>query len=364
MSFKASGRHQSVLKRFKKDLFGGDSSRPHPKASSRPSPERRRPPAVEEPLPAESFSQDISLTDPDYTSPCMYQEFYGFRRPPFNNTPDPKFFFLSSKHKEGLSRLEYAAQARKGFVLMTGEIGSGKTTVCRALIQRLHVSTKVALVTNTSMTSEELIRNICSEFNLETEGESKGQMITRLNHFLIQQLSLDKNVLLILDEAQNLDNSVLEEIRMLSNLETAQEKLIQIFLVGQPELRDKINAPELKQLRQRVALRYHMRPLDAEETKEYVNYRIDRAEAVAPPRFSEKAIEEIYQYTEGVPRVINTLCDNALIEGLSKEVFNINQGIVFDVIADLEGLSREEMGQGERVEGFLGKIRSAIVGRR
>lgn len=354
MGYRASGRHYHVLRRFKRELFGGKAP-VEEEVLSTPPPRRAE-------VPEDSLSDTGS--DPEYTSPCLYQHYYGFRRPPFNNTPDPKFFFLSNKHSEGLSRLLYAAQARKGFVLLTGEIGSGKTTICRALIHKLRLSTRVALITNTSLNSLQLIASIAEEFGLPTQNRSKGEIITELNKYLIKQLSLDRNVLLILDEAQNLEESVLEEIRMLSNLETTQEKLIQIFMVGQPELRDKINSPRLKQLRQRIALRYHMMPLDRSETVEYIAHRLKVASAVCPPHFTDNSLEMIYQYSEGIPRVVNTVCDNALIVGFTRETFKINEDVVQEVIADMEGLPKPEPVEIDRTGGWLSRVRQAIEGRR
>ncbi|HEQ60560.1 MAG TPA: AAA family ATPase, partial [Firmicutes bacterium] len=253
------------------------------------------------------------------------------------NTPDPKFFFLSRQHQEALSRLVYAAQARRGFVLLTGEIGSGKTTLCRALMNRLRLTTEVALVTNANITSKELISSIAEELGVSTRRKSKGAILRELNRFLIEQLSLDRNVLVILDEAQNLRGGVLEEVRMLSNLETAQEKLVQIFLVGQPELREKLNQPELKQLRQRIALRYHVLPLDGDECRNYITHRLNVAEAERVPQFSAAALEKIFRYSQGVPRLVNTVCDNALIVGFTRGTLSIDGDIIEEVIADLEG---------------------------
>lgn len=287
--------------------------------------------------------------DPAYSSACIYLHFYGFRRPPFNNTPDPKFFFLSRQHQEALSRLVYAAQARRGFVLLTGEIGSGKTTLCRALMNRLRLTTEVALVTNANITSKELISSIAEELGVSTRRKSKGAILRELNRFLIEQLSLDRNVLVILDEAQNLKGAVLEEVRMLSNLETAQEKLVQIFLVGQPELRDKINQPELKQLRQRIALRYHVLPLDGDECRKYVAHRLHIAEAERVPEFSGAALEKIFRYSEGVPRLINTVCDNALIVGFTRGTLTLDGDIIDEVIADLEGSCPPSAGEAIRL---------------
>jgi general secretion pathway protein A len=357
VSFRSSRRHHKVLQGFKDDLFG-----------RRKSPRNHKLPRVTR-LPAQASvhrpqPEEVGEADQEYASPCIYQKFYGFKRPPFNNTPDPNFFFMSQKHSESLSRLLYAAQSRKGFVLLSGEIGSGKTTVCRALINKLRLTSKVALVTNTSISGSQLVRMIAEEFELETENKSKWEIISELNGFLISQLANDRNVILILDEAQNLSNQVLEEVRMLSNLETTQEKLIQIFLVGQPELRQKVNAPELKQLRQRIALRFHLKPLDEQESRDYIAHRLRVANAVCPPRFPEASLELIYEYSEGIPRVINTVCDNALIEGFVKETFKIGRDIVEEVINDLEGITIEEEKEPRKPSSFMRRLRQALGGRR
>ena len=191
----------------------------------------------------------------------MYNQFYGFKESPFNLTPNSKFFFASHKHTEALDSLAYAINQRKGFVVITGEIGSGKTTVCRTLLSRLDRHTQVALITNTHLNSKDLLTMVLEDLEIEFSNGSKAKLLSQLNSYLIDQIKQDNNVVLIIDEAQNLKPNVLEEIRMLSNLETETEKLIQIILLGQPELKQKLALSRLEQLRQRVAVYFHLSPL-------------------------------------------------------------------------------------------------------
>jgi general secretion pathway protein A len=199
----------------------------------------------------------------------MYEKFYGLTEKPFNMTPDSKFFYPSAKHEEALNCLLLAISERNGFVVITGEIGSGKTTICRTLINKLDQATKVALVLNTHLGKKELITTVLEDLNIEYRSTSKTHLLSALNKYLLKQASDDVNVVLIIDEAQNLTPSVIEEIRMLSNLETEKEKLIQIILMGQPELKKKLAMPKLEQFRQRVVFHYHLDPLNREETNIY-----------------------------------------------------------------------------------------------
>ncbi|MCX6743256.1 MAG: AAA family ATPase [Candidatus Parcubacteria bacterium] len=192
----------------------------------------------------------------------MYEKFYGFSEKPFNTTPDSKFFFPSAKHTEALNSLIYALNERKGFVVITGEIGAGKTTVYRTMLNKLDLNTRVAVITNTHLTPKELIAETLDEFEIEYKGGTKQKLLSQLNNYLIGQLASDMNVVLIIDEAQNLPPKVLEEVRMLSNLETEKEKLIQIVLIGQPQLRAKLENANLEQFKQRIAVYYHIYPLN------------------------------------------------------------------------------------------------------
>ena len=207
----------------------------------------------------------------------MYEEFYGFTGKPFNMTPDSDFFFSSSKHEEALNQLLVAINEKSGFAVVTGEIGSGKTTVCRTLLHRLDSTTKVSLVLNTHLGKKELLTTVLEDLNIEYRSRSKTDLLGALNHYLLENIARGVNVVIIIDEAQNLTPSVLEEIRMLSNLETEKEKLIQIILLGQPNLKKKLSTSKLEQFMQRVVFYYHLEPLDREETEAYIKHRLKKA---------------------------------------------------------------------------------------
>ena len=265
----------------------------------------------------------------------MYEEFYGFKERPFNVTPDARFFYPSAKHREALDSLYYAVSQRLGFVVITGEIGAGKTTVCRTLLKRLPATTKVAVITNTLVTGRHLLCAILDEFELPVgEREPRWKLINRLNEFLITALSHDENAVVVIDEAQNLTPSVLEEIRLLSNLETERAKLIQIILMGQPELRLKLNLPTLAQLKQRVLVSYHLQPLDLSETMAYVKHRQNRVGATASA-FTPEAMEIIYNYSKGVPRLINLICERALLSGYGEQLKPIDGSFMQQVASEL-----------------------------
>ncbi len=273
----------------------------------------------------------------------MYEKYYGFTDRPFNLTPDSKFFYASHKHEEALNCLLLAISERNGFVVITGEIGSGKTTICRTLINKLDPATKVALVLNTHLGKKELITTILEDLDIEYKSTSKTHLLAALNKYLIKQASQDVNVVVIIDEAQNLAPSVLEEVRMLSNLETEKEKLVQIVLMGQPELRKKLALPKLEQFRQRVVLHYHLYPLDRKETKEYIKHRLKTAGNQGADILDDEAIEAVYNYSGGVPRLINLVCHNALISGLVLEARVITGDIMKETVGELmQGVARQE----------------------
>lgn len=264
----------------------------------------------------------------------MYNKYYGFKETPFNLTPNSRFFFPSGKHTDALDSLIYAIKERKGFIVITGEIGSGKTTVCRALLNKLDNKTQTALVTNTHLNGKDLLMSILDEFEIEYTNSSKAKLLTRLNEYLIEQLRRDHNVVLIIDEAQNLKPSVLEDIRMLSNLETETDKLIQIILLGQPELKKKLSLDRLEQLRQRVAIFYHLSPLSYEETKEYILHRLKVASGGDRKYFTEGCFPVIYKFAQGVPRLVNQICDSALLTGYVKELYILDENILNEVIQE------------------------------
>jgi general secretion pathway protein A len=265
----------------------------------------------------------------------MYEKFFGFSEKPFNITPDSKFFFPSAKHTEALNSLLYAISERRGFVVITGEIGAGKTTVCRTLLNRLDMNTKVALVTNTHLTPRELIASILEELEIEHKGGTKQKLLSCLNEFLIAQLAQDINVVLIIDEAQNLSPKVLEEVRMLSNLETEKEKLIQIILLGQPQLRVKLEHQRLEQFKQRIAVYYHLKELNKKESEEYIQHRLKLVSSNGVMDiFEPHAIDLIYDYSKGTPRVINLICDSALLSGYVYDTKKITDKIIYDVVKE------------------------------
>ena len=269
----------------------------------------------------------------------MYEPFYGLTENPFRMTPDSRYFYPSARHLDALNHMVYAIDDRRGFVVITGEIGSGKTTLSRVLFQKLGSKTKTAIIRNTQLTPRDLIELVMDEYEIDYRpGMRKMQMVGLLNEFLIEQLRRDYNVVLLIDEAQNLTPSVLEEVRMLSNLETETDKLIQIILMGQPELKDKLWLPSLTQLRQRVTLHYHLGAMDGPETVGYILHRLKVAGGDGSPAFDEEALARIYSYTGGVPRLINGLCDRALLTGFVNEAKPIGGAVIDEVARELPAL--------------------------
>jgi general secretion pathway protein A len=267
----------------------------------------------------------------------MYERFFNFTETPFNLTPDPRFFFSSPKHEDAFSQILYGIQERKGFIVLTGEVGTGKTTLCRLLLDRLDAKIKTSLIFNPNLTTVELLQAINQDFGIASKSQSKRELLDELNRFLLSGLSQRGNAVLIVDEAQNLTIDCLEEIRLLSNLETPKEKLLQILLVGQPELRDKLVLQELRQVNQRVSLRYHLDPLDLTETENYIGYRLKVAGDREGIRFTPRAIDMIHRLTHGIPRLINLLCDKALLAAYVAETKVINATLVDRAQIELEG---------------------------
>ena len=265
----------------------------------------------------------------------MYQDYFGFNEMPFNTTPDSRFFFPSSKHAEALASLIYAVSERKGFVVITGEVGAGKTTVCRILLNRIEPNTKVVLITNTNITCDQLFEIICSQLGLDAGVGDKAAVFQMLNAYLLEQLEQEATVLLIIDEAQNLSSDVLEEVRMLSNLETERDKLLQVVLLGQPELRRRLHLPELRQFRQRIVVTYHLSPLNLQETIQYIFYRLKIAGGIDKVKFTRRAVNEIYENAKGIPRLVNIICDSALLSCFVRNVAVISQRIVDEVVHEL-----------------------------
>jgi general secretion pathway protein A len=269
----------------------------------------------------------------------MYLKFYELREKPFTVTADPNFLYLSKKHQEAISHMQYGIQERMGFLEITGEIGTGKTTLCKALLNTLDEHTKTAFILNSNLSEIQLLQAIVEDFGIQLKNKNKITMLNELNRFLIDQLKRNNNSVLIVDEAQNLKSSLLEQIRLLSNLETEKEKLLQIILVGQPELKEKLASRELAQLRQRISIRYHILPLDKGEIEGYICHRIKIAsEEVVVNFFEESAIEEIFKYSRGIPRLINIICDKALLAGYVLERKNINAEIIKKCAKEIEGI--------------------------
>lgn len=272
----------------------------------------------------------------------MYEAFFELRENPFRMTPDTRYFYSSVQHRDALNHMVYAIEERRGFVVITGEIGAGKTTLSRVLFQKLDPTTKTAIIRNTHLTAKDLIACTLDELEIPyAPSSTKTKLIGALNEFLIDELRDNNNVVLLIDEAQNLKSNVLEEVRMLSNLETETEKLIQIVLMGQPELKTTLGVRSLRQLRQRVTLHYHLGPLDEGETAGYVQHRMHTAGANSKPIFTNGAQARIYQYTHGVPRLINGLCDRALLTGYVNETKTISAAIIDEVAGELPSLARE-----------------------
>ncbi|MFO7870746.1 MAG: AAA family ATPase [Kiritimatiellia bacterium] len=267
----------------------------------------------------------------------MYLEFYNLDEYPFSVTPDPRFLYFAPHHKEAYDHLMYGIKARKGFIEMTGEVGSGKTTLCRAVLANLDKDVETALILNPSLTETQLLRAMLNDFGLEVRGRDRLAYIEKLNEFLLWKNRENVNVALLIDEAQDLSPQVMEQIRLLSNLETDQEKLIQIVLVGQPELVRRLDRPDLRQLRQRITVRYHIPPLTQEDTEMYIRHRLWVAGADGTAVFDPSAIREVCKFSKGCPRLINAVCDNALLAGYVARTRKINAKSVKKAIQQLEG---------------------------
>jgi general secretion pathway protein A len=244
----------------------------------------------------------------------MYQDYFGLKTEPFSIAPDPAFLYQSARHQEALAHLLYGITSKNGFVLLTGEVGTGKTTVCRVLLHQLPANAEIAFIMQPRLTVVELLGTICDELGVSyPEGNvSVKVFIDRLNSVLLQNHSLGKQTVLIIDEAQNLSIDVLEQIRLLTNLETDKNKLLRIIMLGQPELKDLLERPELRQLAQRITAHYHLDPLDADELSAYISHRLAVA-GVERPIFTASAVRKVFHLSGGIPRVINLLCDRALL---------------------------------------------------
>jgi general secretion pathway protein A len=268
----------------------------------------------------------------------MYLDFFGLKEMPFNITPDPRFLFFSAQHREAFDHLVYGIEQRKGFIELTGEVGSGKTTLCRAVLSNLPKKIRTALVLNPSLTETQLLRAILNDFGLTVRGRGdRLSYIEQLNAFLLEQVKEGNNVALIIDEAQDLMADVMEQVRLLSNLETDQHKLMQIVLAGQPELHQRLSQPELRQLRQRIMVQCYLRPLTEEETGQYIAHRLKVAGPDSEVRFDEEAVRVVYKHSRGTPRVINTISDRAMLAGYVARTRVIGASEVKKAHQDMEG---------------------------
>ncbi len=267
----------------------------------------------------------------------MYLEYYGLAEPPFTITPNPRFLFFSPKHREAFNHLVYGVRERKGFVQLTGEVGCGKTTLCRALLEQLGDNFSTALILNPVLDADLLVKAVAMEFGLDVKGCDRLETVAVINDFLLRQMTQDRETVLIIDEAQDMSNELLEQVRLLSNLETDERKLLQIVLMGQPELRDRLNEHGLRQLRQRITVRYHLNPLRLAEVAQYVRHRLEVSGSKGTPYFTRPALWRIYHYSKGVPRLVNAVCDKALLAGFVEQRDRIDFGTVGRALRELEG---------------------------
>lgn len=267
----------------------------------------------------------------------MYESFFGFKEAPFNVTPDPRFVYFSRQHREALSALVYGVQSRRGFIQITGGIGTGKTTLCRALLGQLGEKVHSALVFNPKLSEFEILQAIVEDFGIQPKGKRKKDYFDALNHFLLTEIEKDYNAIVIIDEAQLLKPKALEQIRLISNLETATQKLIQIILVGQPEFREILKRPDLEQLYQRITIRYHLGPLTRQELEEYIEHRIQIAGGEGN-FFTAEAYDRVYDFSRGIPRLINVISDRALMAAFSESKRVVDLESVNYAREDLQGI--------------------------
>ncbi len=269
----------------------------------------------------------------------MYLNYYGLVEHPFYVTPDPRFIYWTAQHREALEHLLYGIHERKGFIELTGEVGAGKTTMCRACLTRLRSEVDTALILNPSLTETQLLRAMARDFGLNPPGRDRLACVEAINDFLLERNRAGRNVALFIDEAQDLTPSVMEQVRLLSNLETDRCKLIQIVLCGQPELKARLERPNLRQLRQRILVRYHIAPLSRPDVAGYIEHRLFVASGGRDPqvRFDDEALDLLHDYAKGSPRVMNAVADNALLAGYVNQLMVINGESVRRAIRQLEG---------------------------
>jgi general secretion pathway protein A len=283
----------------------------------------------------------------------MYCDFFGFSEKPFTITPNPQFIYLSGNHREAFAHLLYGIDSHAGFIAMTGEVGTGKTTVLRTLLTQLDPEKyRSALIFNPCLSGEQLLASICREFGLESEEQNRTGWLDVLNHFLLEQHAAGKTVVLVIDEAQNLTPDVLEQVRLISNLETERDKLIQIILAGQPELNDVLNRHDLRQLSQRIAVRCRLTPMSKLDTGDYIKHRLKVSGCRVPGLFTSGAVKRIYRFSRGVPRLINIVCEQALVMAWTQESSTVTQAIASRIIMEAQP-SPTRRGFWQRIHGWL-----------
>ena len=265
----------------------------------------------------------------------MYEAYYGFREKPFNLTPDPKFLYLSVKHHKAFAHLEFGLEQRGGFMVITGEVGTGKTTLCRYFLDRLDERTVSAFILYPALGTTELLRSINRDLGIASDCETDKELIDTLHRFLLESRRADKNIVLVIDESQNLSRDVLEQVRLVSNLETDTEKLIQIVLIGQSDLNDKLAQDDLRQLEQRITARYHLTPLSRQEMTQYIRHRLAVAGGLGRVDFTSGALRVVHRFSKGIPRLINLVCDRSLLAGYVLERNEIDARLVRQAIKEL-----------------------------
>jgi general secretion pathway protein A len=273
----------------------------------------------------------------------MYCDFFGFSEKPFTITPNPHFVFLSTVHREAFARLLYGVDNHAGFIALTGEVGTGKTTMLRTLLTQLDPEKyRSALIFNPCMSAAQLLAGICREFGIKAGEQNRFGYLDVLNSFLIEQNSAGRTVVLVIDEAQNLEPDVLEQVRMISNLETERDKLIQIILAGQPELNDILRRHDLRQLNQRITVRCRLTPMKLDDTARYINHRLKISGTRIPELFSRAAVRRIYRFSHGIPRLINVACEQALVLAWTRETRSVSSSMAAEVIEELQPVDVRE----------------------
>ncbi len=270
----------------------------------------------------------------------MYQAYYGFKEMPFNITPDPRFLYLSPTHQEALQHLKYGVAEKKGFIVLVGEVGCGKTTLCRRFLNELdplHYDT--ALILNPRVTETQMLKAILTELGETKFGRSQHDLVGQINRVLLERIEKGRDIVLIIDEAQNLKFDVLEQIRLLSNLETDKQKLLQIVLMGQPELKSVLAREELRQLRQRILVHYELHPLSQNDVQHYVQHRLTLAGGTGRPNFTRWALRSVHRISKGIPRIVNNLCDKALLAAFIRDSDEVTYWDVRRAARDMQNLT-------------------------